>query len=597
MVADIVATSVAFVLLSLFIFAPGYVFGWFLNLLGFRERSLLARSAIAVPVSVAVMPELTYLLWHWSIAVVWVMHMGCWAGMLFLFFHERHKLSWPTINKTRATVLAIIAGWVVLGTLCLVDLQRGDRLYEPTVANDYMLRTAITSSLARTGVPPANPYFFPGHPVTLRYHYFWMMSSALVTRLGGTAISPRHAVIAGTLWSGIGLIALVALYLRFFQPKGPLNIDRRMLAGIRLLSVAGLDILPVVVFGTLSDIIPSIDFWNNLIATWISSVWWAPHHVAGLIACLTGVLVIWNTAGREGASNRMVGGIVAGLAFASSVGLSIYLTFVFAVFLGAWLAVASQQRQRNQILVILIAGLVALSFACPYLMELRRAAFFPDNPDKADGIPVQLTIRTFSTVDALLGLRGWKATLVNALTLPINYFLELGIFFVVGIMQWARMCRSQDFFRHRELCGFTMAAASVLICTFLRSSVIANNDLGWRGFMVAQFMLLIWAAEFWDEGVLLNDHKVARVRRSLISPADRRTLMAAMIVLGVAGSLYEVVMTRFYFVILDNSKKAAYFLRTSEQIGRRTYALRQVYEELKRTLPERTIVRHNPNAA
>jgi len=42
-----------------------------------------------------------------------------------------------------------------------------------------------------------------------------------------------------------------------------------------------------------------------------------------------------------------------------------------------------------------------------------------------------------------------------------------------------------------------MLTTSVVICTFVRSSVISYNDLGWRGFMIAQFVLILWSVEFW----------------------------------------------------------------------------------------------------
>jgi len=49
---------------------------------------------------------------------------------------------------------AIVVGWVVLGTFCLIDLQIGNRLYFPTVSYDYQLRTAITSSFLRVSLRP-----------------------------------------------------------------------------------------------------------------------------------------------------------------------------------------------------------------------------------------------------------------------------------------------------------------------------------------------------------------------------------------------------------------------------------------------------------
>jgi len=41
-----------------------------------------------------------------------------------------------------------------------------------------------------------------------------------------------------------------------------------------------------------------------------------------------------------------------------------------------------------------------------------------------------------------------------------------------------------------------MFGVSVLVSTFVRSGVIATNDLGWRGFLPAQFVMLLWGAEF-----------------------------------------------------------------------------------------------------
>ena len=132
----------------------------------------------------------------------------------------------------------------------------------------------------------------------------------------------------------------------------------------------------------------------------------------------------------------------------------------------------------------------------------------------------------------------WKTPLAYALTLPLNYFLEFGIFFVVGIRQWKRI-RAQGSLSDEDACLVAMAAASLIICTFLRSNTINTNDLGWRGIIVAQFVLLIWGAELWDNGLF---------------PA-RKTLFSAvgvMLALGVATTAYDATMLRIYPVLLDD---------------------------------------------
>jgi hypothetical protein len=45
------------------------------------------------------------------------------------------------------------------------------------------------------------------------------MICSLITNIGGAKITARHAMLAGTIWCGVGLMAVIALYLRFFQQK------------------------------------------------------------------------------------------------------------------------------------------------------------------------------------------------------------------------------------------------------------------------------------------------------------------------------------------------------------------------------------------
>jgi hypothetical protein len=599
---DLIANSTAFFLFPLFIFIPGYVFGWLSDVFGFRKRSLLARFAISTPLSIAVFPIFTYLLWHWSVVAVWVMYGACWIGFLTLLFHDRHIwLSGLAISKTAGILLAIIAGWVVLGMFCLIDMQIGNRLYFPSAAHDYTLRVAFVSSITRTGIPPHNPYFFPGRPLTLRYHYFWFILCSLVDQLGGALVSPRQAMLASILWAGIGLIAVVPLYLRFFQPKGPVNIERRTLLGVALLSVTGLDILPVILFAWLTPLglLPTIEWWNNHIAAWTHAILWVPHHIAGLISCLTGFLVIWYVVRAPGSRNVILAGVIAGLAFASAVGLSIYVTFVFTFFLAIWLIITLFKRNLREAAAICSAGVIALAASAPYLWELLEAG----SGQRSGGGPfVQLTIRWFSIAEALTLIiwpngPAWREPLANAILLPLNYYLELGFLFKVGLVQWKRMRRGGDFFSQKELCGFTMAVTSIMICTFLTSGTISGNDLGWRGFMVAQFMLLIWGAELCDEGFLAFSGRVGPEQRTTMFGDNRRGVLIALIVLGVCGTLYEVCMFRFFPLITDEFPIRRYrYLAPDHKLGKRTYALRQTYEALRTKLPEHAIVQHNPNA-
>ena len=186
------------------------------------------------------------------------------------------------------------------------------------------------------------------------------MLCGCVGRMGGSLFGARIAVIAGTLWSGIGLVAVIALYT---QLCGELrNRDRRMLMAVALLGVTGLDIVPLVIRLLLSGRFDaSSEWWNEPVLSWVNSVFWQPHSIAALVACITGLLAI-----RE---KRLDGAIVAGAAFASAAGLSIYVTFVFAVFVVVWL-VMLRFRSRE----IWVAGVVGIALGASYLSELFRGS-------------------------------------------------------------------------------------------------------------------------------------------------------------------------------------------------------------------------------
>jgi uncharacterized membrane protein len=132
-----------------------------------------------------------------------------------------------------------------------------------------------------------------------------------------------------------------------------------------------------------------------------------------------------------------------------------------------------------------------------------------------------------------------------------------------------------------------MAGTSALICTFLRSSVIGNNDLGWRGFLVAQFVLLLWAADF------LASHARAEVR---FLTARQRGVLSAMLCLGLAGTAYDVAILRFYPVLADRGIVPKLgWMSLDRNFGARTYAARQAYEWARSATAPGAAVQSNPD--
>lgn len=168
------------------------------------------------------------------------------------------------------------------------------------------------------------------------------------------------------------------------------------------------------------------------------------------------------------------------------------------------------------------------------------------------------------------------------MSLPLNYFLEFGFFFLAGIAFFRRR-RGRDRLSDEDAVGVAMLATSLIVCSFLQSNTIANNDLGWRGILLAQFVLLLWAAWLWDDGLFPEDRKW-------------RSAAGVLLILGAMPTLYDLTMLRAYPVLLDELAIPRYhWLAPDHKLGERTYALRTTYEALDRILPTSAIVQQNPN--
>lgn len=584
-VSDLLTISAATGLLAFFALASGYTLGWLLNLMGFRRHSRPEQVLMSIAFSLALCPIITYWLERFaSITAVWGFYAAAGAGSVVLL---GSRLRTPRGTwREPLLVFAIMGGWSVLGLFVLTDIQVGDRLYFPSAAYDYTIRAAFTSAITRTGVPPSNPLFFPGHAVSLHYHYFWLIICSLLNRIGAPAIGARQAVIAGSLWSGVALIGMIPLYLRFFATGAPSALWRRSLLGIGLLAVTGLDILPTVLLASAGAVYPSIEWWNTGAMAWVGAALWVPHHPAALIACLMGFLILWDASVNQSATRDcLLGAVVAGLAFATAAGTSIYVALVFAVFLASWLLLHLIQRKIRDVLYLAISGVASLAFTAPFLMELRSA--------NAGGSFVEFAVRRFP-ISALFLPPSWRGSWVDLqslLLLPLNYFLEFGFFFAIAILWCAKHRVLRQPLKGEQWAGLLMVASSVLVCTFLRSSSIASNELGIRGLLVAEFMLLIWAVEIMEDWGKRGEEPATPGMRS------NKKLLKVLLVLGVAGSVYEIGIARTYGILVDHGTLQYSMFSPDRQLGKRTYALRQAYDQLRAISPRDAVVQHDPKAS
>ena len=89
--ADTLGVLKACLALAPFLFAPGYVAGWALDLFEFRRRRPLVRVILAVPLTIAVGSMFSYLLARFLPPGLWVFYFGVSAVCLVLLARELPK--------------------------------------------------------------------------------------------------------------------------------------------------------------------------------------------------------------------------------------------------------------------------------------------------------------------------------------------------------------------------------------------------------------------------------------------------------------------------------------------------------------------------
>ena len=576
--------------------APGYCVAWAVDFLGFRGRTLGERLSWGVAFSFGLTTIAAVELAKFASlsAVCWFAAI-CAAAFLIILAVDlwRHR---PATEWSRPAIV-LAAVWIAFVVLELMDVGIGNRLYLSVTVYDHSMRTAFVDSVLRTGVPPANPLFWPGHAAPMRYYYFWYVLCGAAARLGH--VTARQAMIASVVWAGFGLGAIIVLYCRHFlsvnRSGGTLFGARRwprLAVAVGLLAVTGLDILPVLVKAIArmpTD--PDMEWWGpDQVTSWIDSLLWVPHHIAGLVCCLFGFLLVWISKGMS--PGRRVGcAVVAGLAFASAFGLTTWVALAFAILMLIWMlwAIWLEYASRPRLPVLLGAGLVAMLALAPYLAELRAA------PRSASGAAVERSIsdnardllrfgvRHPIDPEPLLRVPGVSAfakahprtedAVAGLILLLPGYFVELGLYGLVLVAAFVASRRSGIDEAVRT--SLMLASTGLVLSTFLRSTVIQNNDFGFRSILIAQFFLLLLAV-MWCEGAFGE------------TKGSMRTAMQGMLWLGLAGSVYQIVELRLYLPVEDALRRP-----DVSGLAERAMVWGHGFEVMDRRVPRDAVVQFN----
>ncbi len=570
---DVLGAFGAFLLFPLVLIIPGYILGHFTNLLRFQSQSFFFRLSLALLISIACCPIVFYLSAKLGgMGTVWSLLAASWICFIILVLNR--KVFGEGIGqefRKHGRFIFVLAVCLAITTFYMVDVVVEGRLVRSLLSYDYTKHTSVTNIISMTGVPPVNPSYYPGQPVELFYYYFWFLICSLVDVLGGSFITARYAVYGSILW---GEIALVLTFLLYLKKQGSiLGIkSKHYKLGLLLLLVTGFDFIPAIsgyllhnTAGPGGALIPSIEWWNDQISAWISAIVWVPHYIASFVCCMFAFLLINErfTAG-DSKNARLILMTVAVLALASSFGMSIWITFTAAVILSVWMVATVWLDRKEELLPLVLLGLSTAIVLAPFIVDLYGA-------QSLEKSPLAFSVRRFIILERL-GFTGVSETLVRLFSLPINYLIELGFFFFGGWLyvsyrksQGGKLTREEQFL-------LLMFLVTVVLCTFVKSNV-KNNDLGWRGFMFAQFALLLWSIPICMKCLGSKDYP------KLVLDKSMRVVLIGMLALGITSNVYEAGVLRIFS------------FAEHDDYG---YALRETYEWVEKSTESDVITQHNP---
>ena len=604
----------------------GYVVAWFTNLYSFRQRSFIERIFWSIPLSFAVSTIASVLIGKFvSLAAVCLFYIVAAVTFLIVLATEvlarrrarkRWNFGWSPLG---GIALLFAAFWIAASIGSLIDFQRGQNLYSTLFLWDHASRINWTESILRTGIPPDNWIYFYKHAAPMRNYYFWYVLCAAVAKL--FHLPARAVVTASCVWSGFALAAIIGLYLKHILNVGQ-RLRRQFLLSIALLAVTGLDILVnIVEILFMHRSLPlDLEWWSHdEIFSWYGSLLWVPHHMTALVCCMFALMLVWLSK-PQNSHARITEIALIGAALASAFGLSIFVPFGFLLVTIVWAVwQVFFERAPRPVIQLALGGALSVFLLAPYISELMHNTSVTTGGALADigagdlvhqssgthaGGLFAISVREMIPASALLRIHAVHPFVVAhphisrnlsklILLLP-GFAIELGFYAIVLLIYLVPSLRpTRQLTRGQRLLLF-LSIAILPFLSFIRSTVLASDDFGWRAALLLQFPLLLLASE-----LLMNWRSREREPQDSVVPSSRRPLRAfarLVLLIGVVSTVSQALLLRFDYPLLEWGFRAKH----SPQAGivaHNAYISYLGYAQLDRIAPANAIVQFNPDDA
>ncbi len=596
---DIFGIFLAFLLFSFVFVFPGYVAGWALNFFNFKKRTAIAQVVMAMAISVSIVPASLFLIYRFT-SSTFVVGSLIFLAVVGMYIFIKYYVPAPSDNKYKKHVVTFVLLWVSLSILTLVDIQIGHRLYFSTNSYDFTTRVSIVDAITRSGVPPINPSYYPGHPVLLDFlYYYWYVLASVVDQMGGSLVSAYHAMIASVSWTGMLLFATLATYLRVRDNQPSQSTWKKSFIAIQLVAVGGLDFIMIFIiaasFGFHLEQLPfqgHVEGWNMPIMSWMNALAWVPHHLAAALACMTAMLLAAQDMHKK-FIDRIPQVIYVGLAFASAFGLSVWVMFVFAVFWVIWgIVLIWKEKKYQQAGFMILSGFLGIIFVSPFLVGVLQSG---GDSSSGGGLPVTFYIRPFMVTGLLEGFSPFMISILNLLFLPLNYLFELGFFFLTAALWLQEFYRKNKEVNSIYKAELILVVVSVIVLSFVRSTLIVINDLGIRGWLPAQFILIIWSTDVIFQFIGEKKWVSPGIFTKINGTKTLGMALGVMLVVGYLTMSLEFFSLRVWPLLVDTKIVGVpNGFSPDAHLGERTYSARLAYTYLEEHVPTDAITQNNP---
>lgn len=570
---DIAGLMLAIALAMPVLVLPGALVARASGLLGFDALDAGRRLMVAALAGLATVPLAASLLARFvglDVALCVLLVAGFAGGVA-----EGRRLLPDWTRRTWGLIAAVVA---VFGFL-IIDLAGGGKLYPSLLMMDLVKHAAFTRAIVEAGAtPPIDPFFL--RPGAASYYYFFYTVAALIERAGFGLVDSRMAfagLIPWTALATIGLADLVYEKAGFARQAG----ERREPLLMILMSTAGFQLVFVVMFWLKGETWREQSGWlNDMVASFLTSAVWVPHHLAALLAAWVGLLAIVDAAHDDTRGRTYAVRIaLAAAAFACAAGLSVWVVLGAAATVAVWFALSLFERRYRLAFAIAASGAVALVLIAPHLIDLKTNRDFGE-------FPIVFRVRFFAMADALSDAIGGGQAWMRLLLLPVNYFWEAALLVMGTAVFWQRN-RMRAVHANEVARLLTISAGVSLVIASFFASAIANNDLGWRILLFAQFSAVIWTACVIWPLWLRASRSFSGMARLAFVPRP----MVAMTALGLLAGLHDMAMLRAHVLVNQGHPNGAN-LDPAVMFDERT-----AYRWLDRSTAHAAVIQHNPDVS